>query len=393
MTQRPRTRIKLAAMPTSPQLPKPADLKLPPIPPEVTREVRNRTKTSVENEAEQAIEAGNVDKAMEILETLQGRDPDNPRVHFLIGKAFGLKGDLFSAIKHFEETIKVDEHFYAAYYLLAQHYAKVNLLDDAIRNYLMYFGVKPQARVAVEIARTYERMGRAEEAKQFYAKANAMNPGNPNVQAQLHQSEGDVANNLYLRANHAFTKEHFDDAVNLFRQALSTPGLDPTYRRDAVRKVEAARLRAEQKRRAARPAQVGYTTTRKEYGTVNLRYSQLADVDFRTRFTGPVQVEWRGHIARKVRRYGRDFLLMIKELSRDELDEMRRDRNDYRLNKNFNNQPLFLVSAPVGGFPPFAREGSQITFTGTTNWRFYEVLNDLGQSVKLPSFEFISAHP
>jgi hypothetical protein len=92
-------------------------------------------------------------------------------------------------------------------------------------------------------------------------------------------------------------------------------------------------------------------------------------------------------------RHGREFLLMIKDLSRDELDEMGKDRNDYRLNKHFNGQPIFLVSAPRGQVPPFARQGSFITFTGTTDWRFYDVPNDLGQMVKLPSFELISAYP
>jgi hypothetical protein len=84
---------------------------------------------------------------------------------------------------------------------------------------------------------------------------------------------------------------------------------------------------------------------------------------------------------------------MIKELTRDELDAMNRDRNDYRLNKHFNNQPVFLIAAKKNGFPPFAREGKMITFTGTTDWRTYNIINDLGQSIKLPAFEFISAYP
>ena len=84
---------------------------------------------------------------------------------------------------------------------------------------------------------------------------------------------------------------------------------------------------------------------------------------------------------------------MIKELGQDELDSMNRDRNDYRLNSHFNNQPSFLLATRRGGFPPFAREGQMITFNGTTDWQFYDIINDLGETVRLPSFEFISAYP
>jgi superfamily I DNA and RNA helicase len=84
---------------------------------------------------------------------------------------------------------------------------------------------------------------------------------------------------------------------------------------------------------------------------------------------------------------------MIKDLSRDELDMMRKDRNDFRLNKHFNNQPVFLLAATQGGFPPFAKEGEIITFTGTTDWKTYNIINDMGQTVALPSLTFISAYP
>ncbi|HNV72762.1 MAG TPA: hypothetical protein PKO06_23845, partial [Candidatus Ozemobacteraceae bacterium] len=127
--------------------------------------------------------------------------------------------------------------------------------------------------------------------------------------------------------------------------------------------------------------------------TRNLKFDQLNDVSFQTRFTEPVTVEWRGYIARSFQRYGRHFLLMIKELNQDELDNMGRDRNDYRLNPNFNNQPLFLLIADKGKFPPFMKQGSFITFTGVTDWKKYDILNELGQTVKLPAFEFLSAYP
>jgi len=387
------TAAALPAMPPSAQLPPAESLRVPPLPPQAVQKAKESVKTSAETRAEDFIERGRYQQAIDLLESLSTDDADNPRLHYLLGKSYSLKGDLFAAIKHLEEAIRVDEHFHAAYYLLAQNYSKVNLLDDALKNYQTYFAVKPQAGVAVEIARIYERMGRSDLAKEYYAKANSMNPGNPNLQSRLDQASTDVANDLYLRASHAFTTEDFTGAVTLYEQALASNGLESTYRRDAQRKLEISRVRAAEAAEIAKPAQNGFAATRKIYGTTNLTYRQLRDINFKTRFTGPVTLEWRGYVARTMNRYGLEFLLMIKELSQEELDQMNRDRNDFRLSPGFNNQPVFLVSAPKGGLPPFAKQGTVITITGSTEWKTYRVINDLGQAIDLPAIEYLAGHP
>lgn len=386
--------VSLPAMRRSPELPAVENLRVPPLPPQVTQRVREQAPSAAEDRIEGLLEDGKHQKALEIIQPMLENDQDNPRLRYLQGKAFSLKGDLFAAIKNLEEAIRVDEHFHGAYYLLAQNYARVNLLDDAMRNYQIYFKVKPQASVAVEMARIYERMGKNELAREFYAKANAMNPGNPTLQSRVANLEGEAANDLYLRANHAFTLNDFTGALNLYQQALNLKGLDPTYRRDAERKVEMARLRAREADQIQAPVTQGFATTRHIYGTSNLRWNQLANVGFDTSFTEPVTVEWRGYVAKTTKRYGRDMLVMIKELDQGELDDLGRDRNDFRLNPNFNNQPVFLLVAPNGtNFPPFAKPGTMLTFSGRTEWRKYDVPNDLGQMVKLPAFDFISGHP
>jgi tetratricopeptide (TPR) repeat protein len=393
VTQKPAVapaRVIIQQTPSDAEITSAQNLRLPPLPKTVTRAV---SKPSEENRAEKLLESGKTQEAIDLLNKILQSNPDSPQAHFLLGKALSLKGDLFSSIKHLEEALRVDEKYYDAYVLLGRNYAKVNLLEDAIKNYQIYYGVRPQASVALEIARIYESMGNPAKAREYYARANAMNPGNPNLQARLNETTGNLANDLYLRANHAFTTENYQDAVNLFTQAIETSGLLDSYRRDALRKVEVARFKLKEIQAARQPAQKGFKSTRKTYGTVNLLYPQLADINFKTRFTGPVTVEWRGYIARKIKRYGRDFLLMIKDLSRDELDMMRKDRNDFRLNKHFNNQPVFLLAATQGGFPPFAKEGEIITFTGTTDWKTYNIINDMGQTVALPSLTFISAYP
>lgn len=401
--QPPRTRIPAVRQPTVKALPalppintqppqtySTPELKLPPLPVRVTAQA---AKPAGEARAESLLENGKTDEAMQVLQTILEKNPDSPRAHYLMGKAMSLDGDLFASIKHLEEAIRVDDKFYDAYFLLGRNYARVNLLEDALKNYQVYYAVKPQATVAIEIARIYETMGRPAEAKDYYARANAMNPGNANLQMRMTEVSGSLANDLYLRANHAFTMNNFDEAANLFNQALETGNLQEGSRRDAVRKLEVAKFKIREADENQRPAREGLASIRKNYATTELKFYQLTNVGFKTSFTGPITVEWRGYIARKINRHGRDFLLMIKELDRDELDYMNRDRNDYRLNSHYNNQPLFLLAARKGGFPGFIREGSLITFNGTTDWKFYEIINEMGQTVKLPSFEFLSATP
>ncbi len=390
-TQR-QTQQRLPALPDIPVQSSPSrdNFKLPPLP---QAAVAKATKPGGERKAETLLDSGKTDEAIEALQKILENNPDSPQGHFLYGKALSVKGDLFASIKHLEEALRVDDKFYDAYYLLGRNYAKVNLLEDAIKNYQIYYAVRPQASVALEIARIYETMGNPEQARNYYSRANAMNPGNSNLQMRLNESEASVANNLYLRGNHAFTMQHFDEAMNLFSQALATGNLSDSYRREAARKLEVARFKVREAEEAKKPAIQGFAETRRNFASTALKFYQLSDINFRTRFTGPVTVEWRGYISRKINRHGREFLLMIKELSQDELDSMNRDRNDYRLNSHFNNQPVFLLATSKGGFPPFAREGKVITFNGTTDWKTYSVINDLGQSIQLPSFEFISAFP
>lgn len=384
----PKQQPVIVRQPAQPQIKNINEISLPQLP-----DQPDRSKSSIENRAEKLLSDGKTNDALKLINAQLEKRPDNSGLHFLAGKALGIKGDLFDSIKHLEQALRVDENYHDAYLLLGRNYAKVNLLEDAIKNYKLYYAVKPQARVALEIARIYESMGMPDKSREFYSRANAMNPGNPNLQTKLNASTRSLGNELYLRANHAFTTEKYAEALNLFSQAIETGGLEKNYKRDALRKLEISRFKLDQIKKAQAPARQGFAKTRKTFGTVNLLYPQLRDINFKTRFTGPVTVEWRGYIARKISRYGRDFLLMIKELTRDELDAMNRDRNDYRLNKHFNNQPVFLIAAKKNGFPPFAREGKMITFTGTTDWRTYNIINDLGQSIKLPAFEFISAYP
>jgi tetratricopeptide (TPR) repeat protein len=366
------------------------ELSLPPLPPRVMQQATRKTG---EDKVSEMLDKGQTDKALKELQKILKSNPDSPKAHYLMGKVLSIKSDLFASIKHLEEAIRVDNKFYDAYYLLGKNYSKVNLLEDAIKNFQIYYAVKPQANVALEIARIYESMGQPQQAKQFYARANAMNPGNPSLQTRLVETTGSLANDLYLRANHAFTTKKYKESINLFQQALQTRGLLPTYQRDASRKIEVARFKAREIENKQRAAKEGFKTSRKVYGTINLKYPQLADINFKTRFTGAVTVEWTGYIAKRFKRYGKNFLLMIKELSQDELDEMRRDRNDYRLNKHYNNQPVFLLAATKSGFPPFAKPGKLITFTGSTDWKFYNILNEMGQTIQLPSFDYISSYP
>ncbi len=366
------------------------NLDLPPLPQSVTIKA---SKPSGESKAKALLDKGDTDEAIKALEKILEKNPDSPEAHYLMGKALSMKNNLFGSIKHLEEAIRVDEKYYEAYYLLAKNYSKVNLMDDAIKNYLVYYGVKPQASVAVEIARIYENMGNQVQANDFYKRANSMNPGNTNLQMQVNESSVSLANDLYLRGNHAFSINHFREAASLFNQALATNSLPDASRRDAIRKLEIAKFRVNERDSELAPMKQGFVDTRKNFAPTSLKYYQLADINYKNNFTNAIAVEWTGYIARRITRYGRDFLLMIKECDQDELDYINKSSNDYRLNKHFNNQPVFLLMTSKGGFPDFMKEKTMITFTGKTEWQFYEIINDMGSTVSLPTFEYVSAYP
>ena len=366
------------------------NLDLPPLPQSVTLRV---SKSSGESKARDLLDNGKTDEAIKVLDNILEKNPDSPEAHYLMGKALTAKNNLFAAVKHLEETIKVDEKYYDAYYLLGKNYAKVNLMDDAIKNYLVYYGVKPQASVAVEIAKIYENMGKQSLANDFYRRASAMNPGNSNLQMQVNESSVSLANDLYLRANHSFSIKQYKEAADLFNQAISTNSLPESTKRDAVKKYEIAKFKLNELEQQIAPMKQGFNETRKNFAPTSLKYYQLADINYKNNYTNAIYVEWTGYIARKISRYGREFLLMIKECDRDELESLNKTYNDYKLNKHFNNQPVFLIMTSKGGFPDFIKENVMITFTGKTEWQSYEIVNDMGSTVKLPTFEYVSAYP
>src|SRR5574344_2860388 len=103
---------------------------------------------------------------------------------------------------------------------------------------------------------------------------------------------------------------------------METGNLSDRAKRDAVRKLEIARFRLMEEVQRTAAAREGFAATQKNFAATSLKYYQLADAGLRNSFAEGATVEWRGYIAKKFVRYGRDVLLMIKELDRDELDYM-----------------------------------------------------------------------
>lgn len=390
-----------AAMPTSPQLNQPAapvvtqiytstsELQLPDLP---ARVVKAASKVTDEDKAEQLLNTGKTAEARLLLEKTLEKNPDSPKAHYLMGKVMSEAGSMFPAISHLEEALRVDDKFFEAYYLLGQSYSKVNLLEDALKNYLTYYSVRPQGGVALEIGRVYEAMGNSSKANEFYGRANAMNPGNPGLQMRMTETAGNLANELYLRGSHAFSTNQFREAYSLFGQALDTGSLSDGAKRDAQRKLEIARFRLMEQAHRTAAAREGYAQVQRNYAATSLKYYQLSDAGFRSSWSEGQMIEWRGYVVRKFKKYGRDMVLMIKELDRDELDVMSFPENTYKLNKHYNNQPLFILEAK-DGFPNFVRPGRMLTFNGRLEWKYYDILNEVSSNVTLPVLEFVSGYP
>lgn len=365
------------------------ELQLPDLP---ARVVKAASKVTEEDKAEQLLNGGKTAEARLLLDKILEKNPDSPKGHYLMGKAMMEAGSMFPAISHLEEALRVDERFYEAYYLLGQSYGKVNLLEDALKNFLAYYAVRPQGGVATEIGRVYEAMGNSSKANEFYGRANAMNPGNAGLQMRMSETAGNLANELYLRGNHAFSMNQFREAYDLLRQALDTGSLADGAQRDAQQKLEMARFRLMEQVQRTAAARAGYTQTQRNYGVGTLKYYQLSDAGLRSSWSHGLMLEWRGYVVRRFKKYGREMVLMIKELDRDEMDVMNFPENSYKLNKHYNNQPLFILEAK-DGFPSFVRAGRMLTFNGKLEWQYYDILNDVSSNVTLPVIEYVSGYP
>ncbi len=366
------------------------DLKLPTLPAKV---VKQASKITEEDKAEKLLNDGKTSEAKTLLEDILEKNQDSPKAHFLLGKLLSNNGELFPAISHLEEAVLVDEKYFDAYYLLGRNYSRVNLLEDSLRNYLIYYKANPQPQVAMEIGKVYETLGNTSMANNYYSKANNMNPGNVLVQKRVNETAVNNAYEIYLRANNAFQTKNFQEAYKLYNQALNSGNLSETATKDAKQKVEVARFRLMETVQKEAEYRQGWNNIQKNIATTSLKFYQLNDASLKSSFADGVLIEWRAYIAKRFTQYGRDCLLMIKELDKDELEIMRYSENNYRLNKHYNNPGLFVLEAKKGELPSYAKPGSRIAFNAKTEFLYYNVLNDMGSTVKLPVMTFVTAIP
>ena len=367
-----------------------SDLKLPTLPAKV---VKQASKITEEDKAEKLFNEGKNSEAKALLESILEKNQDSPKAHYLLGKVLSNDGELFPAISHLEEAVRVDEKYYDAYYMLGRNYSRVNLLEDSLRNYLIYYKARPQQQVAMEIGKVYETLGNTAMANSYYSKANNLNPGNVFVQQRINETAVNEAYETYLKANNAFQTNKFQEAYQLYNQAINTGNLSETALKDAKQKVEVARFRLMETVSKAAEYRKGWNSIQKNIGTTSLKYYQLNDASLKSSFADGVLVEWRAYVAKSFTQYGRDCLLMIKELDQDELDYLRYPENSFKLNKHYNNPGLFVLEAKKGELPSYAKPGNRIAFNGKTEFRYYDVLNEMGSTVRLPVMTFVTAIP
>ncbi|WP_456434349.1 tetratricopeptide repeat protein [Thermosulfuriphilus sp.] len=132
------------------------------------------------------LEANEVDRSIAILEDLQRKLPDDPRIHFYLGLAYETKGDLKKAISQYA-TISEDSNFYSealnrqalCLSRLGKEDEAVFLLEGAIKR----FPDKVQFRRT--LASIYESQGRFDKAEEAIREALKLVPEDTSLLLEL----------------------------------------------------------------------------------------------------------------------------------------------------------------------------------------------------------------
>ncbi len=122
---------------------------------------------SVENqiiEVESYLELGLVDDSQTKLDSLTERYPDEPRIMFLRSWFLARQGKFEQSLKLVNKYLEADKNNPRAWRLRGQINLALNNLNQAIDDFQKGKAIEDNAEVRIDLARTYIRTGRSEEA-------------------------------------------------------------------------------------------------------------------------------------------------------------------------------------------------------------------------------------
>jgi tetratricopeptide (TPR) repeat protein len=105
--------------------------------------------------------------------------PSGHMIHYLVGDVYSRRGDFERAIGEFETAIAINPSFADAYYGMALTYAKMDDVDNTLKNLLITVKLNPRLwQPMANLAAIYYNWGNFENANIFIQKALEIDPGN-----------------------------------------------------------------------------------------------------------------------------------------------------------------------------------------------------------------------
>ncbi|MBM4081181.1 MAG: tetratricopeptide repeat protein, partial [Planctomycetes bacterium] len=107
--------------------------------------------------------------------------------HSNLGSICFQKGDLESAVRHWQAALEIDPGHIRSHQNLGGAFEKLGRLEEAAHEYRQAIGLSPanDAALFCSIARVLRRLGQTDQAAAYYRRSLAAVPGYPPAQQGL----------------------------------------------------------------------------------------------------------------------------------------------------------------------------------------------------------------
>ncbi len=168
-------------------------------------------------------------------------DPDNPKAHFDLARAYHKANDLQAAIQSYEQALRLDAGYFEAYVCLASCYRQSNLPEESRKTWQRAFEREPErAWRYLYLARADYGLGEDERALADWKQATVLRPdvawpylflGRAYEKQQCpdkaqtwyekaRQVDPNVADWFFRRANELCGQERWQDAIEFYSLGL-----------------------------------------------------------------------------------------------------------------------------------------------------------------------------
>lgn len=118
-----------------------------------------------------------VDEIIERYRALLQENPNQPFVHYILGRDLAETGRVEEAFKHFEEAVRLYPQLDGARYLWAQELSRMGRSDEAIQQHREALALNPDLKYThVALGRELSRLGRGDEAIHHFEEAIRIDP-------------------------------------------------------------------------------------------------------------------------------------------------------------------------------------------------------------------------